>query len=220
MKHWQYSLAFHKRSWRINFNVLLSVKGIRLFYSVVKEHRKKKIPFRIYRVGEAEKGNQSLKLFLFLSHQHSTVRCILLTISKIFFASFTTYLSSNQPFNDFLMKNLLSIPYRERNYRFNNLMLKKVLFLPHNTIWQRLICIIACERILLFLLPLHIGTATVNLWRFLKKILNFLPFTTYLYRKMRFVTLSWKDFDFSSFHTTLSAYIEFPSLFRKFFLLS
>ena len=121
------------------------------------------ISFRIYRVGEAEKGNQSLKLFLFLSHQHSTVRCILLTISKIFFASFTTYLSSNQPFNDFLMKNLLSIPYRERNYRFNNLMLKKVLFLPHNTIWQRLICIIACERILLFLLPLHIGTATVNL---------------------------------------------------------
>ena len=40
------SLAFAgERSWRICFNGSLSVKRIELLYSVVKEHKKKKIVF-------------------------------------------------------------------------------------------------------------------------------------------------------------------------------
>ena len=54
-----------KRSWRICFNGSLSVKRIKLLYSVVKEHERRKSSFLIYRVGKEQKRNQYSKLFSF-----------------------------------------------------------------------------------------------------------------------------------------------------------
>ena len=63
------SLAFAgERSWRICFNGSLSVKGIELLYSVVKEHERRKSSFLYTALEKSRSVTNIQNFFLFLYH--------------------------------------------------------------------------------------------------------------------------------------------------------
>ena len=63
------SLAFAgERSWRICFNGSLSVKGIELLYSVVKEHKRRKSSFLYIALEKSKSVTNIQNFFLFLYH--------------------------------------------------------------------------------------------------------------------------------------------------------